>query len=113
MGEVRLPLVALECKGAASAPALSPSAGQRGISAHSRSTTEVEVESVLSQFCFPKSGMSDPSRSAIFLIWECLGEMPGSPDLLPISVPSLDTEGPLMLPRLPRAQGAGCAARLE
>lgn len=51
--------------------------------------------------CYPKSGMSDPSRSAILLIWECLGEMPVSPDLSPISVPSLDTEGPLMLLRLP------------
>lgn len=27
--------------------------------------------------CYPKSGMSDPSCSAICL-WECLGEMPGS-----------------------------------
>lgn len=68
---------------------------------YSRSTTGVEVESVLPRSCYPKSGMSDPSRSAILLIWECLGEMPGSPGLSPISVPSLDTEGPLMLPRSP------------
>lgn len=56
--------------------------------------------------CFPRLvtpnlACQTLSRSAILLIWECLGEMPGSPDLLPISVPSLDTEGPLMLLRLP------------
>lgn len=51
--------------------------------------------------CYPKSGVSDPSRSATLLLWERLGGMPVSPDPSPISVPSLDTEGPLMLPRLP------------
>lgn len=98
----QVPLTALEYKGTARVPALSPLLARGAVSRH----TPVPLLGWKRNLCFfslvtPAAGMSDPSRSAILLIWECLGETTGSPDLLPTSVPSLDTEGPLCYPDYP------------
>lgn len=91
----------LSAKGQPGLQPFPPSAGQRGrISAHSHSTTGVEVESVLSPVLLPQIWHVRP-----FLLRHLhlgvFGRDARFPGLLPISVPSLDTEGPLMLPRLP------------
>lgn len=63
--------------------------------------------------CYPESGVSDPSRSATLLLWECLGGDASFPRSVPHFSAFLGHRGPLDATQTSRAQGVGCVGASE